>query len=340
MPRAGQGDKREWELQWELLSSLGGRDGELCTAKLPMARQGTQSCHQTRFESLVPNLREGNVLKRWAEKLDWNSELCACPQSLPVGLSGKISIQCPGFWEAHRAGMDLTWGTQAAECRFLSCWCSQLWVSCIGASLPPAQGVKGTGSWQQLLNLPEPSQHWQMTLNKPHLIYTPFHLLWKLSCFLGRPHNKIFKPLLLPVASSPLLNHSPEVFTACPAAPVPSLSPVWACGDAKIKCQSKGEKQQLWTTQAAAAIKHVRWCCLHSGAPIVPLKLFFIRKEFLEAHWDLTTSRSKMSCSLLLYCGRKSDFEFKPVGKVKHVITIHCMLDTWPVMGELQKYGA
>lgn len=42
-----------------------------------------------------------------------------------------------------RAGMDLTRGTRAAKCRFLSCWCSQLWVSCIGAAFPPAQWVKG-----------------------------------------------------------------------------------------------------------------------------------------------------------------------------------------------------
>lgn len=95
-----------------------GRDGELCTAKLPMARQRNQSCNQTRFESLVPNLKQGNVLKRWAGKLDWNSELCACPQSLSVGLSGKVSIQCPGFRGSHRARMDLMWGTQAAKCRF------------------------------------------------------------------------------------------------------------------------------------------------------------------------------------------------------------------------------
>lgn len=46
---------------------ISGRDRGLCTAKLPMARQRNQSCNQTIFESLVPNLKQGNVLKSGQE---------------------------------------------------------------------------------------------------------------------------------------------------------------------------------------------------------------------------------------------------------------------------------
>lgn len=56
---------------------ISGKDRELCTAELPMARQRNQSWNQTMFESLVPNLKQGNVLKSRQE--NWIGILSSVP---------------------------------------------------------------------------------------------------------------------------------------------------------------------------------------------------------------------------------------------------------------------